>query len=110
MSTRLSDMRKAAHAGYIAACREVFAMVEETRKSSNITDDFTRGRCFEAKSIARTLGAIGPENSEELFKSLGEVMRTATAKTTPARHESPYDRELERMSPAARAKATGETA
>lgn len=73
--TRLSDLRKAAHAGYMAACREVLALVEETRKSSNITNDFTRGRCFEAKGIARTLGAIGPANSDDLRAALGEVMR-----------------------------------
>lgn len=52
-------------------------MVEETRKSSNIVDDFTRGRCYEAKSIARAMGAIGPENSDELREALGEVMRAA---------------------------------
>lgn len=71
----LSVLRKAAHAGYMAACREVFALVEDTRKSSNIVDDFTRGRCFEAKGIARTMGAIGPENSDELREALREVMR-----------------------------------
>lgn len=76
---RLSDMRKAAHAGYMAACREIYAMVEETRKSSNIVDDFTRGRCYEAKCIARAMGAIGPENSDELREALGEVMRAAKA-------------------------------
>jgi hypothetical protein len=81
--TRLSDLREAAHAGYMAACRDVYALVEETRKTSNITDDFTRGRCFEAKGIARTMGALGTE-SDELRKALGEVMRAAIARTTGA--------------------------
>jgi hypothetical protein len=70
----------------MAACRDVYALVEETRKSSNITDDFTRGRCFEAKGIARTLNALGTE-SDELRKALGEVMRAAIAKATGSAHD-----------------------
>lgn len=77
--TSLGELRKAAHAGWMAACREVYSLVEETRKSSNITDDFTRGRCYEAKGIARTMGAFGPEDSDELRKALGDVMRAALA-------------------------------
>jgi hypothetical protein len=85
---RMSDLREAAYAGYMAACREIFALVEETRKSSNIVDDFTRGRCHEAKSIARTMGAIGPGDSEELRKALGVVMRAAIATATPEKQAS----------------------
>lgn len=80
--SRLSDLREAAHAGYMAACRDVYALVEETRKSSNIVDDFTRGRCYEAKGIARTMNALGTE-SDELRKALGDVMRAAVAKGAP---------------------------
>ena len=81
--TRLSDLREAAHAGYMAACRDVYALVEETRKSSNIVDDFTRGRCYEAKGIARAMGALGTD-SDELREALGKVMRATVAKTGAA--------------------------
>lgn len=76
-STPAKALEDAAKAGWVACRKQVYALREDTEakygaitSADNVQGAFARGRCKEAKSIADALGALGPENCDELAAML----------------------------------------
>lgn len=73
----LPAIEAAAKAGWVACRKQVYALAEDTDSSTSAlwsqkdqASAFARGRRHEAKSIARALHALGPENCDELAAAL----------------------------------------